>query len=198
MLGYLTQEAFNAGVPETQLGHFLQERLDEGAGDFGDPEIYSEYMGKLDLLREALGQSYGPQEVDKLIEGAAARIYQQHGQEGLDRFGRDPSMLDPAMIMPFISGGQGGGNPYSQFLKERGGAPRIYTNPYQQQTQNSGFLASSGNAPQQGDAHSLAAQFDELNDYSDANKQKHGGEAAWQRKLLEAKIAQKRLQRSGY
>ena len=118
MVDYLIEEAENNGVPPQNMQAHLNDLLQQGIGNFGDVHTLDAYRQAEYQLYEALNQSYGEQ-APQVIEQAFQRIYEQGGEPLVQKFSTDPTMLQPEIIGPYLTGNaQGPGNPYQNYFQQ--------------------------------------------------------------------------------
>ena len=118
LVNQLIENAAQSGVQEAQLGQYLDDAFANGAHRYGDGATYNEYMGKLGNLESYLAQNYGEENVAPMIQDAMTRIHEQGGDTLLNKFNTDPEMLEPDIVMPFITGEEGFRNPYEQYAEQ--------------------------------------------------------------------------------
>lgn len=113
--------AESQGVSQDNVHNFAEQTLQELAVHHGSIEAASIYAERHNQLVDALEEQYGERGAETALQQISERILAHGGQELLDEFGRNPEMLAPANMKPYMQEGGGGNNPYKEFLQ--GGRP---------------------------------------------------------------------------
>ena len=124
VLQVLVDDAVAAGVPAHELGGFVNQKLQEGAGSFGDGETFVEYRSRADQLTAALTEEYGQEGAQEVLGTVVENLRNTGGDAMVHKFLTDPAMLDPEIVGNLLQQSPNAANPYSKFFNRGGGAVR--------------------------------------------------------------------------
>ena len=144
LLQAMMERAQGMGVTEAQLPEFMNNAFSNHANDFVDGENYREYMEQYDNLIEHLAETYGEEQVMPMLGEAVEKIRAQGGDELVQKFNSDPEMLNPNIIMPYVTGEESFSNPYAAFAKQNNRGTVLPPANQQGQATNFGYSGTVG------------------------------------------------------